>query len=207
MLSFFYVNFLNIMYIKNTNRKQKQNIKNTMSKLFYARTRQVKNPERGTSRSAGIDFFMPKFTRNFLDDLISKNPNYSDLRPGNYSYYVDWHENKILLAPHERLMIPSGIKVRGHENIALNAHNKSGIGVKKGLDRLAEVVDEDYQGEIHISIVNTSNHIVEICEDEKLIQWLEVNVEYSELEELKEDKLFTEETERGSKGFGEGTGL
>lgn len=173
-----------------------------MQKLFYARTRTVKQPERGTSRSAGIDFFMPEFTDDFLNDLIDKNPNYSTLRPGNYSYYIIKPEKKILIAPHERLMIPSGIKIRGHENIAINAHNKSGKGVSKGLDRLAEVVDEDYQGELHISIVNTSNYIVEICENEKIIQWLEVHVDYSELAELTEETLFTEETERGAGGFG-----
>jgi dUTP pyrophosphatase len=173
-----------------------------MQKLFYARTRNVKQPERGTSRSAGIDFFMPEFTDDFLKDLIDKNPNYSQLRPGNHSYYIIKDEKKILLAPNERLMIPSGIKIRGHANIAINAHNKSGVGTKKGLDRLAEVVDEDYQGEIHISIVNTSNFIVEICENDKLIQWLEVHVDYSELEELPETQLFIEETERGDKGFG-----
>lgn len=173
-----------------------------MQKLFYARTRKVKQPERGTSRSAGIDFFMPEFTDDYLFDIIAKNPNYSQIRPGNYSYYIDEARKKILLAPHERLMIPSGIKIRGHENIAINAHNKSGVGTKKGLDRLAEVVDEDYQGELHISIVNTSNFIVEICEHEKIMQWLEVKVDYSELEELAEDQLFIEETERGSGGFG-----
>jgi len=174
-----------------------------MQKLFYARTRKVKQPERGTSRSAGIDFFMPEFTDNFLLDFIAKNPNYSTLRPGNYSYYIDEHLKKILIAPHERLMIPSGIKIKGHENVAINAHNKSGVGTKKGLDRLAEVVDEDYTGEIHISIVNTSNFIIEICENEKLVQWLEVKVDYSQLEELDEDELFVDfNTERGSNGFG-----
>lgn len=174
-----------------------------MSKLFYAKTKQVKNPERGTSRSAGIDFFMPVFTDKFLTELIDKNPNYSSLRPGNYSYYIDETKKKVLLAPHERLMIPSGIKIRGHEAIALNAHNKSGIGVKKGLDRMAEVVDEDYTGEIHISIVNTSNYIVEITENEKLIQWLEIHVDYSELSEMSESELFANfESERGEGGFG-----
>lgn len=171
--------------------------------LFFTRTRKVKQPERGTSKAAGIDFFMPTFTDEFLTDLIEKNPNYSNLRPGNYSYYIDKNLKKILLAPHERLMIPSGIKIRGHENIAINAHNKSGIGTKKGLDRLAEVVDEDYTGEIHISLVNTSNFIVEICEAEKIMQWLEVKVEYSQLKELSEEDLFKDfNTERGNDGFG-----
>lgn len=174
-----------------------------MSKLFFAKTRLVKSPERGTSRSAGIDFFVPEFTDEFIKDLINKNPNYSQIRSCNYSYYIDESKKLVLLAPHERLLIPSGIKIRGRESIALIAHNKSGIGVKKGLARLAEVVDEDYTGEIHISIVNTSNYIIEICENEKLIQWLEVHIDYSMIEETTELDLYTNfESERGIGGFG-----
>lgn len=175
--------------------------------LKYSRVRDVKKPNRGTSKSAGIDFFIPTFDKKFIEDLFEKNPNYSTLRAGSYSYYYDETFKKILLAPHERLMIPSGIKLKGHANVAINAHNKSGVGTKKGLDRLAEVVDEDYEGEIHISIVNTSNYIVEICEGEKLIQWLETNINYSTLKETNVNDLFlNSNSERGDKGFGEGTG-
>lgn len=169
---------------------------------YYSRVRQVKEPNRGTQNSAGIDFFIPKFNDNFINDIIIKNPNISSIRPGSYSYYILREEKKILLGPGERLLIPSGIKLRGHDHIAFVAHNKSGVASKKGLDRLAEVVDTDYQGEIHINIVNTSNNIVEICEDEKIIQWLEVSTDISELKELNENELFIEETERGNGGFG-----
>lgn len=172
-------------------------------KIFYfSRTRQVKSPIRGTKESAGIDFFVPKFDELFLNDLKAKNPNVSSIIPSSYSYYIIQDEKKILLGPGERLLIPSGIKMQGHHCIALIAHNKSGVASKKGLDRLAEVVDEDYQGEIHINIVNTSKNIVEICEDEKLIQFLEVFVENSKLEEVPFETLFAEQTERGEGGFG-----
>lgn len=171
------------------------------NKLYYSKIREVKNPVRGTSKAAGIDFFVPEFSDEFIMDIKIKNPQISSILPGSYNYYI--MPDKILLAPHERLLIPSGIKIKGHENIALNAHNKSGVGSKKGIDRLAEVVDEDYTGELHISIVNTSNYIVEICENEKLIQFLECHVDYSILEELPIEDLFKDsKSERGEGGFG-----
>jgi deoxyuridine 5'-triphosphate nucleotidohydrolase len=170
--------------------------------LFIAKTRTVKSPTRGTSLAAGIDLFIPEFTKSFITALISKNINVNTIRPGCYNYYVCNDEKKILLGPGERLLIPSGLKVKGHSNIALIAQNKSGVSSKKGLDILACVIDEDYQGEIHINIVNTSNNIVEICEGEKIIQCLETHIEYSELCIVSEEELFDTTTERGEGGFG-----
>lgn len=171
-----------------------------MQKLYFSKIREVKSPERGTAAAAGVDIFVPKFNEQFIADVIAKNPNISSILPGCYSYLI--LDNKIIIGAGERILLPSGIKIRGHKSIALNAHNKSGIGSKKGLDRLAEVVDEDYMGEIHISLVNTGNHMVEICENEKLIQFLEVQIENSELVELHIEELFLEETERGVGAFG-----
>lgn len=172
-----------------------------MENLYYSKVRDVKSPTRGTSVAAGIDFYVPKFNNQFIEDLSKKNPNISSILPGSYTYFI--LEDKILLGAHERMLIPSGLKIKGHPNVALNTHNKSGVASKKGLDRLAEVVDEDYEGEIHISIVNTSNHIVEICEDEKLVQSLEVHVDYSMPVEIPIEQLFIgSQSERKEGGFG-----
>lgn len=179
--------------------------------LKYSKIREVKSPKRGTSLSAGIDFFVPKFTNQFIRDLQEKNLN--------SRFFLNEDFSEIQLPPHERILIPSGLKMNlsyvGNvvcdslmisSGIALIAHNKSGIGTKKGLDRLAEVVDEDYQGEIHISVVNTSNTNVSIFGDEKLIQFLAIPVVYPELNEVFIEDLYEEETDRGDGGFGEGTG-
>jgi dUTP pyrophosphatase len=170
------------------------------------KTREVRTPERGTKVSAGLDFFIPAFTKEFLEDFKSKNPNYCELRPGNYSYYITGEPDagKILLGSGERLMIPAGIKMNIDPGKAVVMFNKSGISVKKGLIAGACVIDEDYQGEVHISIINTSNHIIEINEGEKIIQGLTLGVSYQQPQMYEnEASLFANEvSERGEGGFG-----
>jgi len=172
--------------------------------FLYSKVRDVKSIERGTSKSAGIDFFIPTFTHEFMTDFVAKNPCVSMIRPETYSYLLMNYPNlkSVFLAPHERLLIPSGIKLKGHDSTALIMFNKSGVSVKKGLDILACVIDSDYMGEIHISILNTSNHIVEIKEGEKIIQGTETPIIFSEFKEVPEAELFKNKTERGSGGFG-----
>lgn len=179
-------------------------ITKSKSKFRYSKVRDVKSIDRGTSNSAGIDFFIPKFTQEFMKIVQDKNPCISQLIPSSYSYIIinSPDVKSILISPGERLMIPSGIKLQGHKSTAFIMFNKSGISVKKGLDVLACVIDEDYQGEIHLSLVNTSKYIVEIKEGEKIIQGIEIPVIYSDLIEVPETELFETETERGTGGFG-----
>lgn len=161
--------------------------------MKISRIRDVKIPTRGTSKSAGIDLYIPKFTDTFLKDLTEKN-NYLKDRILN---------NKIIkLNPHERILIPSGIKINIPENCMLQANNKSGISTKKGLDVLAAIIDEDYCGEIHISIVNTSEKFIYIEEEEKIIQLILIPILYCSIEEVSIEKLYDKITERGDGGFG-----
>ena len=167
--------------------------------IFFSRIRPVNKPSRGTKRSAGIDFFVPDFTPEFVKDLRSKNPEVTILYEE-----IDKirHLPLIVLAPGERINIPSGVRVRCPEDHALFAKNKSGVGTKKGLDKLAELGDEDYQGELHISVTNSGTRLQFIKPGEKLIQFVAAPVHLGEATELPDDQLFTEITERGTDGFG-----
>jgi len=137
--------------------------------------REVKTPTRGTPGSAGIDFYVPE----------------------------DYPDSLCTIAPGERFFIPSGIKANVPDGFALIAMNKSGVSMKKGLMVGACVVDSDYQGEIHLHLINTSNKKVTISPGEKLIQFLLVPVSHCEVEVVKwPDELFDQETIRGSGGFG-----
>lgn len=175
--------------------------------MNFSKVRTVKSPNRGTSLSAGIDFFVPEFDQNFIDDFLKKNE--AELGVFDINLYIE--DELISVEPGGRVLIPSGIHVNladlKTDGIALIAHNKSGVATKKGLDRLAEVVDEDYQGEIHISVVNTGNNTIQILPNDKLVQFLLIPVSYSMPEEIKFEDLYTTKTDRGDKGFGEGTGL
>lgn len=178
----------------------------TKQYLKYARIRNVKQPARGTAKSAGLDFYVPEFDEKFQADMLKKNPNMT------LSMFVD---GKFELHPQQRVLIPSGIHVNLEDlgkdmqlklgsgvGIAFIAHNKSGVGSLKGLDRLAEVVDEDYQGEVHISIVNTGSTVQIISQGEKLIQLLLMPVLYSDVLEYDNAILYEKESERGAGAFG-----
>lgn len=166
--------------------------------MKFTRIRAVKSPIRSTTLSAGIDFFVPKFDENFRIAFHAKNVGVGIIDDDVFD-----HDTFILLGQHQRVLIPSGIHVKLPEGYALIAHNKSGIATRKGLDRLAEVVDEDYMGEVHISLVNTGNESVKIHENTKLIQFVLVKVGYHQPEEIDSlEELYPEKTERGEGGFG-----
>ena len=140
--------------------------------MKIAKVRDVKTPTRGTKKSAGIDFFVP-------NDF-----------------------NEVILMPNEAVLIPSGIKVSVPENYALIAFNKSGVATKKQLIRGAEVVDEDYQGEIHINVINTGTLPQIISPGEKIIQFILIPMFYDDVFEVELEHLYIEPTERGEGGFG-----
>lgn len=141
-------------------------------KIF--KVKDVKTPTRGTSQSAGLDFYVPE------------------------------EFPKKILGPGDSLNIPSGIKVKVPAGFALVAFNKSGVAVKKGLQVGACVVDEDYQGEIHLHVTNISSERTFINPSEKLVQFLCIPIEYVPIELCEtEEELFGDEvTERGEGGFG-----
>jgi len=136
--------------------------------------REVKTPNRGTEVSAGIDFYVP-------EDFETK-----------------------VLAPGQSVLIPSGIKVRVPIGYALIAFNKSGVSVKQGLSVGACVVDEDYDGEVHLHMINTSNKDQTISTGQKLVQFVLIPVSYTNVEAV--DELPQRVTQRGAGGFGS-TGL
>lgn len=159
--------------------------------MKFSKIREVKDPIRSTPKSAGIDFFVPVFTESFINDFKIKNPN------------IQIFDNKICLLPNDRCLIPSGIHVNIPDGFMLNAFNKSGVSSKKGLLKVAETIDEDYLGEIHISLLNSSNESIIIEENEKIIQFILIPISYLlpievELSELYVDKI----SKRKDGGFG-----
>ena len=64
------------------------------------------------------------------------------------------------------------------------------------------VVDEDYQGEVHINVINTGIIPQRISPGEKLIQFILLPVFYDDIEEVEIEHLYEEITERASGAFG-----
>lgn len=140
--------------------------------MKFCKIRDVKSPCRGHDTDAGIDFFIPN----------------------------DFETSQIY--PHDSINIPSGIKAKIPHGYALIAFNKSGVATKLGLDVGANVIDEGYQGEIHLHLVNTTNQFIKIEKGQKIVQFILLPVNYELPEEVSEEDLFESKSERGEGGFG-----
>jgi len=167
-------------------------LENFYKRLKIYKTRNVKTPNRSTLYSAGYDLYIPKFDKKFLSDLKKFN-----------AQILDIDKNIIYIKPNERILIPSGFHINIPHGYALFIKNKSGIASKRGFDRLAEVIDSDYQGEVFLNLVNTSNMTQTITEGEKILQMTLMPVIYPKLHEIETlEKLYPEKTERGDGAFG-----
>lgn len=143
--------------------------------IKFLKTREVKDPSRANKYDAGIDFYVPEFTEDFVLAMHYKNENLIFIPTDEGDYF--------LLQPQQRILIPSGIHCQmSSPNRALIAANKSGVATKTGLIFGAQVVDYEYQGEIHISLINTSAEDVFIRPGMKAIQFLEMPIYTSELD-------------------------
>lgn len=159
--------------------------------MKFSKVRNVKSPTRGTPGSAGIDFYVPNFgdSKGFI------------VNPGT------------------DILIPSGIKMEIPECYMLMAADKSGVVTSKwaclGAGRTpkadsfesiviigAKIVDEDYQGEIYIHLINVGKSKIHIKPGMKIAQFILVPVLYENLEEVPIEDLFSRFSERNSGAFG-----
>lgn len=161
-----------------------------MTQLKISKIRDVRTPEYGTPGSAGIDFFIP-------NDL----------------------EQNLYLAPQSDILIPSGIKVALPEDKMLVFKNKSGIATSYGAMMRAGkepkptqplasliigacVIDSDYQGEVHIHIINTGNCEVRLLPGMKIAQAIVMDAPQYSLCVVPEHELFDGVSARGDGAFG-----
>jgi len=173
-----------------------------MGNIIFNKTRKVTSPTSAYGKPAAVDFYIPEYSPELSTDLVNKNPN-------RYDYKLDISPKldsmTITLMPNGRILIPSGIRVIINDpNTCLLAVNKSGIASKKGLIIGAALIDEDYTGEIHLNLINTTRDIVQLKTGDKVVQFMHLPIIRSEFQEVCSedfDKL-KPDSKRGDKGFG-----
>lgn len=160
--------------------------------MEFIKVRNVKDPVRNAQENAGIDFYIPEVD-SFTSDEIKK-----------FGDGVSIYDNKIFIQPHCDVLIPSGIMSKFSSNLALVAHNKSGIATKKKLVAGATVIDASYQGEWHFHLINTSDSVQCMEFGQKIIQFIPliISTEDVVIKNMSPEEFFTETTSRGAGGFG-----
>lgn len=172
-----------------------------MIKFFIEPGYDVKAPTRDYG-NAGVDFFIPNLTGEFAKAFVDKNA------PENAVFTTDGFGSPMIrIQPHGRVNIPSGIRSFISPNVALEAHNKSGIATKYGLVFGASTVDANYQGIIHISLINTTDKAIELPLGMKVVQFIPRLIDISPIEvynDISFDEFYKdfEFSNRGEGAFG-----
>jgi len=163
----------------------------------FAKIRDVKSPSRGHLPDAGVDFFIPEYSKE-LAELIKKSCK-------NKEFVITPDHSTIGIPANSSVLIPSGIKIEiAHGFMGMFA-DKSGVASKKELLIGAKVVDTGYSGEVHIDIHNVSDRIKWIEFGEKIVQMIFIPIVSSVLLEVDESVLYdydNSDDQRGDNGFG-----
>lgn len=171
--------------------------------MKYSLTRKTKPPSRGYERDAGIDIYVPDITQQFINDLYYLN----DLK---FNMQVDILNKSIILFPHKRIKLPTGVHFDIPPNNMLLVLQKTSIPNKTGIISGARVIDSSYQGEFIASLINTSDKEAILEQGQKFIQLVlvPINQDYSleEISTVQELYKNSQHSHRGANGFGS-TGL
>ena len=109
-------------------------------------------------------------------------------------------ETPVVLAPLERALIPTGLRIALPAGYEAQVRPRSGLAAKHGITVLNTpgTIDADYRGEIKVILVNLSDVPFEIVPGERIAQMVVARHERVEWEETEE----LDETVRGAGGFG-----
>ena len=177
----------------------------TNKKIQFTKIRDVKTPNRANLNDAGMDFYIPNYSEKFLNDLKTTNA------ANKLQYILDGEDGensnytlRVIIPAGEQINIPSGIKVNIlDKNTYLEANNKSGIASKYHLVVGASVVDADYQGEVHLNLINTGNTDIEVFSGMKIVQFIHKYYIHTDLEEISVNEYNSlKVSDRGDGNFG-----
>ena len=168
--------------------------------MNYSLTRETKNPTRGHMEDAGIDIYVPYISDEFCKDFHLLNLN--------SQYVLDAQRSRIIINPHSRIKLPTGVYFNIPENNMLLVLEKTSVPNKTGIISGARVIDQSYTGEFIASLINTSDNEAILQQGQKFIQLVLTPIHQDrELQQINFEQLFTnKQTTRGSGAFGS-TGL
>lgn len=116
----------------------------------------------------------------------------------------DLNKLTVTLKPLERRLIHTGLYFRLPEFTEIQCRPRSGCSIKEGLTVINSpgTVDENFRGEVCILVINLSDKKLTIKSGERIAQGVLCPVYNSYLVNLKKVDKISDDTERGSNGYG-----
>ena len=109
-------------------------------------------------------------------------------------------QQPLTIAPGERALIPTGLRVELPEGYEMQMRPRSGLALKRGITLLNSpgTIDADYRGDIGVILINHSSEPFTINNGDRIAQM--VVTRYTRVAWQVADSL--SDSERGAGGFG-----
>lgn len=114
---------------------------------------------------------------------------------------VDLHASvACVIAPMQRVLVPTGIKVAIPEGFEGQVRARSGLAIKQGLALVNApgTIDSDYRGEVKVIVINLGEAPIEIAVGDRIAQLVFLPIVRANWEQC----TSLDESERGGDGFG-----
>lgn len=137
----------------------------------------------------------------YLNGYEGPKPEYKSKLASGFDLLAQLENTQsIQLKPLERCLVKTKMIFEIDPGYEVQIRTRSGLALKKGLVVLNSpgTIDADYRGEIGVILINLSEGIVEIANNERIAQAVVCPIVQTTLTEITE----TSTTERGSGGFG-----
>ena len=147
------------------------------------------------------DYFKLKI--NFKNDSTNPDPEYATSGSSGFDLRANL-KNPITISAGAREIVPTGLFFELPENFEIQVRPRSGLAAKNGVTVLNTpgTIDADYRGEIKVIIINLGQEPFTINHGDRIAQAIVASVAAKNIINLNRVTEISENTERGTGGFG-----
>ncbi len=144
----------------------------------------------------------------FANKSNNPDPEYATTGSSGFDIRADLSGGSHVMKPHTTAIIPTGLFFELPENYEIQVRPRSGLAAKNGVTVLNSpgTIDADYRGEIKVILINHSNFDFPVLHGDRIAQCVIAPALGKNVINLIKIDNISEDTERGSGGFGS-TGL
>lgn len=143
----------------------------------------------------------------FVNKSKNQDPEYATEGSSGFDLRADLTES-ITIKPSRRAIVPTGLFFEIPDNFEIQVRPRSGLAAKNGVTVLNTpgTIDADYRGEIKIILINLGEEDFVINNGDRIAQAVISTVSAKNIISLLKTSEISNDTKRGSGGFGS-TGL
>lgn len=144
-----------------------------------------------------------KISLSFKNESTNPDPEYATAGSSGFDLRANLKE-EVMLQPNEVAMIPTGLFFEIPDNFEIQVRPRSGLAAKYGVTVLNTpgTIDADYRGEIKVILINHSKDPFLINHGDRIAQGVMAAVTAKNYVNLIKVNNISENTERGTGGFG-----